>query len=93
MYDRAPRNLHLGVGCTPEHVGPGTYDHRRKKIHEGEDEKNLWKNEFSFVSIEGYAPFLSLANRGDIFLNGENPGPGQYDIRNARTATIKVRFF
>jgi hypothetical protein len=35
MYDRAPRKFHLGVGCTPDHVGPGTYDHRRKKIHEG----------------------------------------------------------
>ncbi|CAF3141358.1 unnamed protein product [Rotaria socialis] len=75
MYDRAPRNLHLGVGCTPDHVGPGTYDHRRKRFNE-----------------EGYAPFLSLANRGDVFGNDENPGPGHYDVRNAQTTTVKVRF-
>lgn len=35
MYDRSPRSLNLIVGCTPDHVGPGTYDHRRKKIIEG----------------------------------------------------------
>jgi len=52
------------------------------------------KIEFFFFNIktEGYAPFLSLANRGDIFLNGENPGPGHYDIRNAQTLTVKVSF-
>lgn len=35
MYDRAPRNIHLKVGCTPDHVGPGTYEHRKKKLAEG----------------------------------------------------------
>ncbi|CAF2460355.1 unnamed protein product [Rotaria sp. Silwood2] len=34
MYDRAPRSLHLKIGCTPDHIGPGAYDHRRKKISE-----------------------------------------------------------
>ncbi len=48
---------------------------------------------FFFQLTDGYAPFLSLANRGDIFLNGENPGPGHYDVRNTQTATVKVRFF
>lgn len=38
MYDRAARSLHLTVGCTPDHVGPGTYDHRRKRINEGEED-------------------------------------------------------
>ncbi|CAF1019843.1 unnamed protein product [Rotaria sp. Silwood1] len=75
MYDRAPRNLHLAIGCTPDHVGPGTYDHRRNKFHE-----------------VGYAPFLTLANRGDVFSNDDNPGPGHYDVGNAQTSTIKVRF-
>ncbi|CAF5224293.1 unnamed protein product, partial [Rotaria magnacalcarata] len=31
MYDRAPRSFQLKVGCTPDHVGPGTYDQRKKK--------------------------------------------------------------
>ncbi|CAF0735744.1 unnamed protein product [Rotaria sordida] len=75
MYDRAPRSLHLKVGCTPDHVGPGTYDHRRKKNSE-----------------ESYAPFLSLSNRGDIFSNYDNPGPGYYDIRHVLSPTIKVRW-
>ncbi len=39
----------------------------------------------------GYAPFLSLSNRGDIFTNDENPGPGHYDLRNVLSPTIKVR--
>ncbi|CAF3017031.1 unnamed protein product [Rotaria socialis] len=34
MYDRAPRSFQLKIGCTPDHVGPGTYDQRRKKIAE-----------------------------------------------------------
>ena len=46
-----------------------------------------------FLLTEGYAPFLSLANRGDVFLNADNPGPGHYDIRNSQTATIKVSIF
>ena len=37
-----------------------------------------------------YAPFLSLANRGDLFANDDNPGPGQYDLRTDRSLTIKV---
>ncbi len=35
MYDRAPRNINLGAGRTLNHVGPGTYEHHRKKVHEG----------------------------------------------------------
>lgn len=37
-----------------------------------------------------YAPFLSLANRGDLFANDDNPGPGQYDLRTDRSLTVKV---
>lgn len=37
-----------------------------------------------------YAPFLSLANRGDLFANDDNPGPGQYDLRTDRSLGIKV---
>jgi len=35
MYDRATRSLNLTIGSTSEHVGPGTYDHHRKKLTEG----------------------------------------------------------
>ena len=35
MYDRAARSLNLTVGCTPDHVGPGTYDHPLKKFSTG----------------------------------------------------------
>lgn len=40
---------------------------------------------------EGYAPFSSLANRGQVFSNDENPGPGHYDVRNGHLAAVKVR--
>jgi len=46
---------------------------------------------FCLILTEGYAPFLSLANRGQIFSNDENPGPGHYDLRNALLSTVKVR--
>lgn len=39
---------------------------------------------------ESYAPFLSLANRGEVFANDDNPGPGHYDIRNALSSNVKV---
>lgn len=26
MYDRAPRDISFKIGCTPEVVGPGSYD-------------------------------------------------------------------
>jgi hypothetical protein len=35
MYDRAARSLNLVIGCTPDTVGPGSYDHRRRTIAEG----------------------------------------------------------
>ncbi|UJR37253.1 hypothetical protein I4U23_029962 [Adineta vaga] len=64
MYDRAVRTLGQTVGCTPDHVGPGSYHHqRRKQLHD-----------------EGYAPFLSLSNRSGIFSNDDCPGPGYYDL-------------
>ncbi|CAF0962416.1 unnamed protein product [Adineta ricciae] len=72
MYDRASRSFNQTTGCTLDHVGPGTYDHQRKRIQD-----------------EGYAPFLSLANRGQIFSNDENPGPGHYDLRNAHVSNVK----
>lgn len=92
MYDRAARTLHLTVGCTPDHVGPGTYDHRRKKANDGECYSILLSCSlfFSFFFLESYAPFLSLANRGDIFSNGDNPGPGHYDVRSAQPLNVKV---
>lgn len=34
MYDRAARSLNITIGSTSEHVGLGTYDHRRKKFNE-----------------------------------------------------------
>lgn len=94
MYDRATRSLNVTIGCTPEHVGPGTYDHRRQKFFEGLIIKKRRQQQlfFSFIWIEGYAPFLSLSNRGDLFGNDENPGPGQYDIRTDRSLTVKVRW-
>lgn len=67
MYDRAPRNIGQLAGATPLHVGPGTYDVSKSKKEE----------------IVGYAPFLSLAPRDDIFVSvgvHESPGPGQYDL-------------
>ena len=45
----------------------------------------------SLACLDGYAPFLSLANRGDVFPNDDNPGPGYYDVRKAQSSTIKVR--
>ncbi|CAF0882612.1 unnamed protein product [Adineta steineri] len=71
MYDRAPRSLNNIVGCTPDHIGPGSYLHRPKKI-----------------SAEGYAPFLSLSNRSEVFSNSEIPGPGYYDFPSPK---IKVK--
>lgn len=35
MYDRAARSLNVTIGCTPDHVGPGTYEHPSKRFAEG----------------------------------------------------------
>lgn len=53
MYDRASRSFHQVTGCTLDHVGPGTYDHQRKRVHDGKN------NPISIVLLRQEPPFFS----------------------------------
>uniref|UniRef100_A0A2C9KKI0 Sperm-tail PG-rich repeat-containing protein 2 n=1 Tax=Biomphalaria glabrata TaxID=6526 RepID=A0A2C9KKI0_BIOGL len=69
MYDRAPRDINFKVGCTPDVIGPGSYDAAA-----------LQKSK---LRTDGYAPFLSMTSR-ETFLKVTDqvvaaPGPGHYD--------------
>ncbi|XP_059155171.1 sperm-tail PG-rich repeat-containing protein 2-like, partial [Physella acuta] len=74
MYDRAPRDISFKIGCTPEVVGPGSYD--SELINK------------SRLRADGYAPFLSMSSR-ETFLKVSDqvvaaPGPGHYDVHLLR---------